>query len=134
MFMSLPAKLGRGFQQFVQRLGVVQSHPRCVRRGVVENRDAAPAPLGAGAECQQTRPRWPTDGDTGLEIELVLLVSAPIVELPYAALTRRQRDRLHVPVARMDERDEVGVVLHERQMIVEPRQARPRTHVRRTVE
>jgi hypothetical protein len=42
MFMSLPAKLGRGFQQFVQRLGVVESHPRGVCRGVVENRDAAP--------------------------------------------------------------------------------------------
>ena len=87
----------------------------------------------AGTQGDQKRPRWFGHGDAGLEVELVRLVSALVVELPQPIRARGQFYRAKYPPRRIDERQEVRVVLDHREPIAHGRDARCRPNVRRPV-
>ena len=79
------------------------------------------APLRrARAERQQ---RWAVMigyRHAGLEIELVPLVATGVVKLPHASFTTRQRNGPHVAAMWIDERNEVRIILDQRDLIVNP--------------
>jgi hypothetical protein len=74
------------------------------------------------------------DRDARLEIELVRLVAAAVVELPPPAGADRKRDRAYAEAVEIDDGDEVRVVLYERDPARDAREARPGAHVRRPVD
>jgi len=97
-------------------------------------RDVLAVPRGPGAQGDEERAALVRHGHARLEVELVPLVAAAVVELASPSLAGREGDGASDRAVGRDEGDEVGVVLHERQAAGNEGEARRGAHARRAVE
>ena len=127
-------KVGRALEGQVQGVRLDERDARLRLVPGIEDHHTPPALPGTRSQRDESRSPRPGDDATRFEVELEHLVATPIVELPLSEFAGRERDRLGKPSAWVNQGDEVGVVLYERQSIADPRQARAGTKVRGTVK